>query len=153
MVKYIFHNARSWIVSYFISYHRNQYIGTCKGSWKCYNAHCPHLTQDGKINRCQFTIYKLQFTIKICIEAAQRGKCDSWKIREFPTDKEYNMATMKYYGTQTKCFPLKPKPEKRLSKKINLTNQKAGFVKIIKEGAKFHQIELKVAVFRYTNLK
>lgn len=60
---------------------------------------------------------------------------------------------MKYYGTHTKCFPLKPKPEKRLSNKINLANQKACFVKRIKEGANFHQIELKVAVSKYTNLK
>ena len=52
-----------------------------KGSFECFNPHCPYYLQFHKCNKRQFTP---KGACKSCGQFSERGTCEAQKILEFP---------------------------------------------------------------------
>ena len=78
-------------------------MGKRKGSFECFNPHCPYYLQLHKCNRRQFTPAG---ACKSCGQFSERGTCEARKIWEFPGQWVEKIVTVKHYGTHS-CSPIK----------------------------------------------
>ena len=69
-----------------------------KGSFECFNLHCPYYLQFHKCNRRQFTP---KGACKSCGQFSERGTCEARKIWEFPGQWGEKIVTVKHFGTHS----------------------------------------------------
>ena len=121
----------------------DRFVVQCKGSFQCFNPHCPHVVQYNRFNRRQFTPKGI---CKSCGNMCERQKCDARKIFEFPEQKSIHVVTIKHFGIHL-CSPIKPKGKRDIKQIIASNPNKASNAKrdilytMICEGANFEDID------------
>ena len=117
-------------------------MGKRKGSFECFNPHCPYYLQLHKCNRRQFTPAG---ACKSCGQFSERGTCEARKIWGFLGQWGEKTVTVKYYGTHS-CSPIKQIKADEILPEISANPNKAAKARrdipfsMIKEGADYESV-------------